>query len=419
MNSATQPRSKLFRIAVRKYPAFENAIRAQWDAFEVQARSGLTLDLVPLELPALEEVSLRSGGMASGEWDICFIPTDWIGAMHALGCALDLQPFFKADPPAEYPQGWHPSLMRLQQIKSSILGVPYHDGPECLIYRSDLFGDTEKQETFRRRFGRALTVPKTWREFHDVARFFHNPKEQLYGTAFAAFPEGHNSVYDFLLQLWSRGGKLIDPTGKVRFNSAEADSAVQFYREILSDNMAVHPESRQLDSVSAGLIFASGEIAMMINWFGFATHAQTAADSAVRGLVDVADIPASDGCSPVSLNVYWILSIASGSPHRQLAWDFLKHTLSPAMDHITATSGAIGCRRSTWNDPGINASIPFYKRMETLHDHAREIPQREDWPHIAAIIDRLITSAINSSVPIENLLRAADESYARSSASRT
>jgi len=419
MNSATQPRRKLFRIAVRKYPAFETAIRTQWDAFEAQAHSGLTLDLVPLELPALEQTLLTLRGMASGDWDVCFIPTDWIAALHALGCAVDLHAFLKADPPEDYPRGWHPSLLRLQQIESSILGVPYHDGPECLIYRSDLFRDREKQETFRRRFGHALTVPKTWREFLDVASFFHNPQEQLYGTAFAAFPEGHNSVYDFLLQLWSRGGNLIDSAGTVRFSSPEADSALEFYRKILSDKLAVHPASRQLDSVSAGLRFASGEIAMMINWFGFATHAQTAADSAVRGLVDVADIPSSPGCSPVSLNVYWILSIASGSPHSQLAWKFLKHTVSPAMDHITAISGAIGCRRSTWTDPGINAAIPFYKRMEILHDHAREIPQREDWPRIAAIIDRLITTTINSSVPIPNLLRAADESYAHSSPSCT
>ena len=56
--------------------------------------------------------------------------------------------------------------------------------------------------------------------------------------------------------------------------------------------------------------------------------------------------------------------------------------------------------------------IPFYQRMELLHDHAREIPQRRDWPQIAAIIDQLVTAAITSSTPTVDLLRAADESYA-------
>jgi multiple sugar transport system substrate-binding protein len=58
--------------------------------------------------------------------------------------------------------------------------------------------------------------------------------------------------------------------------------------------------------------------------------------------------------------------------------------------------------------------IPFYRRMESLHDRAREIPQRDDWPKIAAIIDELVTSAIGSSTPTRELLRAADESYTRS-----
>lgn len=412
MKPITQPRGKLFRIAVRKYPPFEAAIRAQWEAFEALLKPNLALDLVPLELSELEDALLTSKGMVLGDWDVCFIPTDWIASMHKLECAVDLEPLLVNDPPENYPQGWHPSLLRLQHIQGSILGVPYHDGPECLIYRRDLFEDRNAQETFRRRFDRELAVPSTWSEFHEVARFFHNPRGRLYGTAFAAFPDGHNSVYDFLLQLWSRGGELIAPSGDVRFSTPEAASAVSFYREILSDNLAVHPECRQLDSVALGLRFAAGEVAMMINWFGFATHAHTSKDSAIPGLIDIGEIPTSPGYRSISLNVYWTLSIATGSPHRELSWKFLRHALTPAMDRFTTISGAIGCRRSTWNDPGINGTIPFYQRMELLHDHAREIPQREDWHQIAAIIDSLVTAALTSSTPTVDLLRAADKSYA-------
>jgi multiple sugar transport system substrate-binding protein len=414
MKPTGHPRGTLFRIAVRKYPPFEDAIRAQWEAFEAQTQSNLTLALVPLELPELENALLTSKGMSSGDWDVCFTPTDWIASMRKLECAVDLQPFLESDPPEDYPHGWHASLLRLQQIRGSILGVPYHDGPECLIYRRDLFENTEARAAFRQRLGRKLTIPRTWDEFHEVARFFQDPRKRLYGTAFSAFPEGHNSVYDFLLQLWSRGGHLIAPSGDVRFSTREAESAITFYREILSDNSAVHPECRLFDSVAAGLRFAAGEIAMMINWFGFATFAHTANDSAVRGLVDVAKIPSSPGCQSISLNVYWILAIAVGSPHREISWKFLRHTLTPGMDRLTTTLGAIGCRRSTWSDSEINLMIPFYRRMESLHDRAREIPQRDDWPKIAAIIDELVTSAIGSSTPTRELLRAADESYTRS-----
>jgi len=413
MNLATQSRDKLFRIAVRKYPPFEAAIRAQWEAFRTRIQLTPELELVSFELSTLEHELLTSKGMATGAWDICFIPTDWIASIHKLGCAVDIQSLLEREPPEEYPQGWHPSLLRLQRFRGSVLGIPYHDGPECLIYRRDLFEDSDTKAAFREQYGRDLSVPKTWEEFHGIARFFHNPRKRLYGTAFAAFPDSHNSVYDFLLQLWSRGGDLIGPTGEVRFSTPEAISAVSFYREILSDDLSVHPECRQLDSVAAGLRFCAGEIAMMINWFGFATLAHTSKDSAVRGFVDVAEIPTSPSNSPVSLNVYWLLSIAAGSCHRELAWNFLRHISTGAMDRLTTTCGAIGCRRSTWNDSEINRALPFYRRMEVLHDHAREIPQREDWPQIAAIIDQVVTAAIDSTTLVSDLLREADASYAR------
>jgi multiple sugar transport system substrate-binding protein len=291
--------------------------------------------------------------------------------------------------------------------------VPYHDGPECLIYRRDLFEDPDARAAFHRRFGRDLAVPTTWEEFHEAARFFHNPSNQQYGTAFAGFPDGHNCVYDFLLQLWSRGGELILPSGDVRFSTPQAASALTFYREILTDNSAAYPGCGQLDSVALGLHFAAGDIAMMINWFGFATFAQTSKDSAVQGLVDVALIPSNHGYPSTSLNVYWVLSIASASPHQEVSWNFLRHTLTPAMDRLTTTSGAIGCRRSTWNDRETNTTIPFYRRMELLHDHAREIPQRGDWPQIAAIIEQLASRAITTSDPICDLLQAADECNAQ------
>ena len=393
-------RNHLFRIAVRKFPAFETAIAAQWVAFEREAQTGLTLEAIPLDLHPLESSLFAEGGMKNGTWDVCFIATDWIAAMHAAGAAVEL-------PTTLEPGAWPDSLLRLQRIGSAVLGTPYHDGPECLIYRKDLFESPENRARYEALHGKPLAPPTTWQDFHQIARFFNSPAQNLYGSVFAAYPDGHNSVYDFLLQLWTRGGELFDVHGKLHFQTAAARDALTFYRTILADPTAVHPQCKSYDSVRAGLAFARGEAAMMVNWFGFATMAHAAPDSAVRNLVDIADIP---GDPSVSLNVYWILSIAAGSPHKLIAQRFLVHCLTPAMDKLTTTSGAIGCRKSTWADPEINTAIPFYHRMESLHAVAREIPQRPDWPQIAVAIDSLANAAITTSTPIESLLEAAQQS---------
>jgi multiple sugar transport system substrate-binding protein len=404
-------RTEQFRIAVRKYGPFEQAIRAQWQAFEAVAHTDLTLDLVALDLHPLEDALFSSNGMRNGDWDVAFIATDWIASAHAQGCTMDLAPLLESDPPQDFPHGWTDSLLRLQRIDGAVLGIPYHDGPECLIYRRDLFDDPELRTLYEQQFGERLTPPANWQVFHRIARFLHQCRPGLYGTVFAAFPDGHNSVYDFLLQLWTRGGDLFDHEGRVCFNTPQAEEALTFYRQILADQQAVHPDCRKLDSVAAGLEFAAGRVAMMINWFGFATMAHTSPESTVRGLVDIADIPCAGQGSTASLNVYWILSIAAGSQHKERAWQFLRHALSPAMDKLTTTSGAIGCRRTTWCDPEVNAAIPFYHRIEQLHANAREIPQRVDWPRIASIIDTLVTANITTSAPVAELLRQAQASF--------
>ena len=398
-------RQASFRIAIRRYPAFERAIREQWKSFQEKGNTSLHLEIESFEVQELEQHLLATDEMREGAWDVCFVSTDWVAAIHQRAYAADLRPMLETAPPQDWPGGWAPSLLRLQSLQNVVLGLPYHDGPECLILRKDLFEDETMRGKFSQTRGRELQPPRTWEEFHELARFFQYPDSRLYGTAFAALPDGHNSVYDFLLQLWTRGGNLISDSGEVRCDTSEVRAALEFYRCILTDRGAVHPDCRTMDSVRAGASFAAGELAMMVNWFGFATAAHTDEHSRVRGKVTVAPIPSEAPGQSVTLNVYWLLSIAAGSPHTATAWEFLRHVASPEMDRLTTISGAIGCRRSTWDDPEVNRVIPFYCQMDELHRHAREIPQRDDWPKIANIIDELVTRTVATNEPIPDLLR--------------
>ncbi len=400
---------RTFRVAVRKFDPFESAIRKQWDTFEATGRTGLTLDAVPMDLPPLAECVFESGELERGDWDVVFLNTDWVASAHRQGCLADLAPRILAGPPDGFPGAWPPSLLRLQEIDGQVLGLPYHDGPECLIYRTDLLEDPAEQAAYESRFGVPLRVPETWDEFLQAARHFHRPEQRRYGTVFAAYPDGHNTVYDFCLQLWSRGGELRGPDGRITLDSNAAHEALQFLRETINDSSAVHPSCREMDSVKSGLAFAAGEAALMVNWFGFASMAQTIASSAVKGKVGIAPVPHAEGCQGASLNIYWILGIAAGTPRPDVAWRFLKHCASREMDKLLTLEGGIGCRRSTWADAEVNRTIPFYQRMEALHACARELPRMPDWPHIAEIIDRMVIAAIDSPQPVANILASAQQ----------
>jgi multiple sugar transport system substrate-binding protein len=405
-------RKGLFRVAVRKFDPFESAIRKQWESFELQEASGLKLDVVVFDLHPLANALFAQQGLMRGEWDVTLLSTDWVATACERQCLLDLSTMLQTDPPEQYPEGWSESLLRMQRIGGAIYGVPYHNGPECLLLRGDLFDDTKEQQAYKRQYGTPLREPKTWCEFRQIARFFHRPEKGIYGTAFAAFPDGHNTVYDYLLQLWTRGGDLIDTNGNIRFCTAESVEALTFYRAIVNDPDVVHPACRRMDSVKSGLAFAAGEIAMMVNWFGFGAMAETIESSRVRGCVRVAPIPAGEHGSSVSLNSYWLLAIAQGSEQADIAYRFLKHCISAPMDKLLTMEGAIGCRRSTWNDVDVVGQLPLYARLEELHATARELPCRADWPEIAARIDRVVLEVIDTNESIEAIVRRADAQQA-------
>lgn len=400
---------KSFRVAIRKFDPFASAIAKQWAIFQAAEGIDLTLEAEELDLHPLYASYFEQEGLKRGDWDVGFLVSDWFAAAREEGAVLDIGPLLASNPPDDYPDGWTPSLLGMQRFGESVLGLPYHDGPECLIYRKDLFDNPQEQATYQARYGTPLRVPQSWQEFHQVARFFHRPQEGLYGTVFAAYPDGHNTVYDFCLQLWTRGGELFDAAGHLQLDTPQAVAALEFYRAMLNDPAAIHPKARDFDSVQSGLAFAAGEVAMMINWFGFAGMAETIASSKVKNRVDVTTIPhgASEfqGSVSASLNVYWILCVAAGSPHAEIAYRFLRHCASAQMDKLLTLEGAIGCRKSTWGDADVNATIPFYHKMESLHRVARELPRLSEWAKIAAVIDELVLAVINTEQPVAELVK--------------
>ena len=305
--------SDALRVAIRKFGPFESAIVKQYADFQRASGCPLRLEPVALDLNPLFETLFTRGGLQDGTWDIAFIVTDWIAEAVAAGALLDLAPRMREQPVPDYPAGWAPSLTRFQSFGDAVYGLPYHDGPECLVYRRDLFADPAAQAAFAEQHGRPLAVPRTWDEFATVARFFTRPEAGQWGTIFAGYPDGHNTVYDFCLQLWSRDGELIDAAGVPTLDTPAAVAALDFYRRLVNDRTATPPGQEEVDSVKSGERFAAGEIAMMVNWFGFAAVCEQPG-TPVKGKVDVAPVPAGPGGRAVSLNVYWLLAVGSRQP---------------------------------------------------------------------------------------------------------
>lgn len=396
--------TETIRIAVRKFGPFETALQKLWDEYCDHSGCTLKAEMVPMDLDDLHQAILEKDGLKNGDWDIAHVVTDWLYEAWNNNALLNLQPYIAQNPPDGFPTGWSRSLLGMQEFGEAVAGLPFHDGPECLIYRRDLFEDSTEIKNYQAQYGKPLTVPETWEDFKNTARFFHRPEQNLYGTVFAGLPDGHNTVFDFCLQLWTRGGELTDANGQVNINTYTAAEGLTYYRDILRDQQAVHPYTMCYESVQSGMAFARGEAAMMVNWFGFASMCEVIDESLVKGKVDIAPVPHTPGHQPASLNVYWLYTIGSGSKHKQVAYDFIRFAISSRNDKLLTLEGGIGCRISTWADSGINAIIPYYYKLEQLHQSARSLPQKSNWAQIAKIIDEVVLNAINTDIPAAQLL---------------
>jgi multiple sugar transport system substrate-binding protein len=406
---ATMPEQPTFRIAVRQFGPFESTMAKLWASFCQETGCPLAVEMVAMDLPQLYASLLTDKGLANGAWDVAHINTDWLPEAASTGALEDLAPYIRQQPPADFPQGWSPSLLGMQQRGQAVLALPFHDGPECLIYRKDLFDSPEEQVRFQQQYGQPLEVPKTWDEFQTVARFFQRPADNLYGFVAAGFPDGHNTVFDFCLHLWTRGGALLDEHGRVRLDSPAAAEGLTFYRQLLRDPRAGHPHTRQYESVAAGQAFARGEAALMVNWFGFAAVCDVDAACPVRGRVEVAPIPHGTGGQSASLNVYWLYAIGAGSRHKAVAYEFLRFATRPASDKLLTLEGGIGCRLSTWHDADINARVPYYHKLDMLHQQARSLPPKANWAQLAHVIDEVVLQAITTDTPTHELLAAGQQ----------
>jgi multiple sugar transport system substrate-binding protein len=386
-------------IAVRKFDPFESAIRLQLADFARATGWQVRVELEPLELNDLHRRLFEQRGLSDGSLDITFLSTDWLAEAQAAGLIDDLTPQLARAPIADFPQAWSPSLLGLQSFAGGFWGLPYHDGPACLIYRKDLLAAA------------GLEVPRTWEDFHAAARRLHAPQRGCYGTALALFPDGHNGFYDFCIHVWSRGGEPFGDGGRPQLCSPVAVEALEFLRRLAADGAAIAPGARDLDSVKSGLLFCDGRVALMANWFGFAALGERWEASRVKGRVAVAPLPRGrgQGGRGVSLNVFWVLALASGSRQKDLAWSFMCHIATAPMDKLTTLEGAIGVRRSTWADSEVNQLIPFFHELEVLHEHARELPAHPRLAEIAHVIDDLLARATATGVGVESALRQAQD----------
>lgn len=396
------------KLISREQETFENAFAAQIADYRA-SNPDVEIECTYLPIHDHYEKMVANMGTESDDFDLFLCCTDWLPILMHNESITSLDEMIEANPPPDWPSGWHKAMLGLQQQGGMTYGMPWHDGPEVFHYRTDLFNDPGEKANFKAQNGRELVPPRTWEEFVEVAKFFTRPDQGLWGCCEAGYTDGHNNVYDFLIHLWSRGGVLLDSNKEPQFDSAEGVEALQFYVDLFHKHKVASLECLNLGSVECGNYYAQGNAAMMWNWCGFAAVCEMPDYSKIVGKNACVGMPAGPA-GAISLNIYWVLTIPSGSRNKEAAYKFLQHISSAKCDKMVSMAGANGVRLSTWNDPEVVAKYPYYSIIADVHANTRTLPAIPEYPEINESISRAVHRALLLEMnPEESLKIAASE----------
>lgn len=367
------------RLLGREFDAFAGAVGTHSDAWSGGSVTGEWVGLNALQRAVVDK--------RPDDWDLVIMPADWVPAMAAAGHIVALDDLIADAAPDGWPDAWSASFRDGVAYDGSFWGIPFHDGPQLLFTRTDLDGDA---------------VPPTWDAMLEHARDLQ-ARHDVAGTVLAGTPDGHNNVYDLFREIWRHGGDVITD-GVVTLDSEPTRAAMAHLRDLVTTLVPANAHS--LDSNGSGQAFADGEVGIVVNWSGYAAMCREG-KVADRFACHVSP-PAADGSPTTTVNAFWATVITTGCADVPAAWDYVRHASSAAMDIETSRAGAVGARRSTWQDPKARAEAPEYALFEAAHANSRPLPRVPALPRIVDELNLLVDAVVWRGEPMDPALAESD-----------
>jgi multiple sugar transport system substrate-binding protein len=239
-----------------------------------------------------------------------------------------------------------PLAITQSTVDGRLVQLPRHSDVSNLFYQKSLYADAEKQAAFKEKYGYDLAPPETWAQVKDQAMFFSNPPD-FYGFQFVGKDEAVNGRFYELLV--ANGGAMFDENWNPTFNSPAGVEALQFFVDLYAAK-AVPAGVPNYTWDDTGLGFASGSIAMNLDWGGWSTFFNDPANSKVAGNVGVIRAPKGSGGKRTGWAGSHTFSITEGCDNKEAAASFLTFLTSYDNQMVEARKGLLPTRTQVWVD---------------------------------------------------------------------
>ena len=180
---------------------------------------------------------------------------------------------------AETLAGFVPLVLEHSTVDGRLVQLPRHSDVSNLYYIKSLYENADNQTAFKAEFGYDLAPPETWAQVADQANFFANPPD-FYGTQYVGKDEAITGrFYEMLV---AEGGQLFTDDWQPAFNSEAGVRALNWFVDLYNSGAVPKGVPNYLWD-DTGLGFASGTVALNLDWAGWSAFFNDPANSKIAG----------------------------------------------------------------------------------------------------------------------------------------
>lgn len=231
------------------------------------------------------------------------------------------------------------NVNKASTVDGRLVQLARHSDVSNLYYIKSIYEDEKNQADFKAEYGYDLAPPGTWDQVKDQAIFFADPPN-FYGTQYVGKDEGISGrFYEMLV---AEGGSFFGSDGKVAFNSEEGVRALQWFVD-LYEAKAVPAGVPNYLWDETGLGFASGTVALSLDWGGWASFFNSA-DSKIQGDVGLIRAPKGSSGKRTGWSGSHSFSITEACDNKQAAASFITFLTNFDSQMVEARTGLLPTR---------------------------------------------------------------------------
>ncbi len=281
--------------------------------------------------------------------------------------APDFTPYL-SEMPASYQQGedwediapvYRESLM---VWNGKVLSQTMDGDVHTYTYRIDLFEDEANKTGFKEKYGYELAIPTNWSQYLDIAEYFQDNVEGVWGTA-EAFRRGGQQFW-FMFSHAAAYTNHPDLPGSMFFDPDTMDAQinnpgwVRGLEEYIRASKLAPPSALNFSFGEVNAAFAGGQVAQSIGWGDTGVIAADPEQSKVAGSVGSAVLPSSDEVYNYKTGEWdkfddildtsfmafggWQAAVPAMSEKQEAAWDFISYLTSPEVSGVATVTGGTG-----------------------------------------------------------------------------